>query len=128
MRPRPDPRGAALVDVVLVTLVLVPLVLGIVQVALVLHVRTTLAAAASEGARVAAAAGRSPADGVARARAQAATSLSGRYADDVAARRALVDGVPGVEVTIHAVVPALGLGGPAVELSVTGRATAETAW
>lgn len=118
-------RGTALVDLTLVTLVLVPVVLGIVQVALVLHVRTTLAAAASEGARLAATAGSGPADGIARARAQVAASLSERYARDVTAHRVLVDGAPGVEVTIHAVVPALGLGGPGVELTVTGRAVSE---
>ena len=44
-------RGAAVVDVVLVLAVLVPVVLGIMQVALVLHVRNTLVAAASEGPR-----------------------------------------------------------------------------
>lgn len=44
----------AVVDFVLVTVILVPLVLGIMQVALVLHVRNTLTSAASEGARYAA--------------------------------------------------------------------------
>ncbi len=47
----------------LVLLVLVPLFLGILQVALVLHVRNTLASAASEGARYGATADRGPADG-----------------------------------------------------------------
>ena len=66
-RPGPrDERGAAVVDVVLVLVVLVPLVLGVVQVALVMHVRNTLASAAAEGARYGAAQGRSPADAVAR--------------------------------------------------------------
>ena len=40
--------------------VLIPLVLGIIQVGLVLMVRNTLAAAASEGARLAATADRGP--------------------------------------------------------------------
>jgi len=55
-------RGAAVVDFVLVLVVLVPLVLGILQVALVMQVRNTLAAVASEGARVAATADRGPAE------------------------------------------------------------------
>jgi hypothetical protein len=38
----------------------------------------------------------------------------------------LVDGAPGVEVTVHAVVPALGIGGPAIELTVTGHAVEES--
>ena len=58
MRSRPSAaeheRGSAVVDFVLVMVVLVPLVLGIAQVGLVLHVRNTLTAAASDGARSAA--------------------------------------------------------------------------
>ena len=53
-------RGAAVVDFVLVLVVLVPVFLGILQVALVLFVRNTLAAAASEGARYAATLDRDP--------------------------------------------------------------------
>ena len=109
----------------LVLAVLVPLFLGILQVGLVLLVRNTLAAAASEGARYAATADRGPADGVARTRSQIAGALSGRFARSVQARAALVDGAPGVEVTVHVVVPALGLGGPAVALDVAGHAVEE---
>ncbi|MCR1782198.1 pilus assembly protein [Nocardioides carbamazepini] len=120
-----DERGSALVDFTLVTLLLVPLVLGLIQVALVLHVRATLAAAASEGARLAATADRGPGDGVARTRSQIADALAGRYAQDVEVRRVLVDGAPGVEIVVRAEVPALGLGGPAVGLTVAGRAVEE---
>ncbi|WP_436700008.1 TadE/TadG family type IV pilus assembly protein [Nocardioides sp. BYT-33-1] len=118
-------RGSALVDFTLVTLVLVPLVLGLVQVALVLHVRATLAAAASEGARLAATADRGPGDGVARTRAQIADALAGRFAQDVVVRRVLVEGAPGIEIVVRAEVPALGIGGPAVAVTVTGRAVEE---
>lgn len=118
-------RGAAVVDFVLVLVVLVPLVLGIIQVALVLHVRSVLAAAASEGARYAATADRGPADGIARTRAQIDDALAGSFAQDVSARPATVAGQPGIEVTVHAKVPALGLGGPAVTLTVSGRAVEE---
>ena len=122
---RRSERGSALVDFTLVMLLLVPLVLGILQVALVLHVRTTLAAAASEGARLAATADRGPADGVARTRAQIADAVGGRFARDVDVRTVMIDGAPGVEITVHAEVPALGLGGPAVSFSVSGRAVEE---
>ena len=118
-------RGAAVVDFVLVLVVLVPLFLGILQLALVLLVRNTLAAAASEGARYAATLDRTPADGVARTRAQITGALAARFAEDVDAERVLVDGAPGVAVTVRAVVPALGLGGPAVELTVSGHAIEE---
>jgi hypothetical protein len=118
-------RGAAVVDFVLVLVVLVPVFLGILQLGLVLLVRNTVAAAASEGARYAATIDRGPADGVARTRAQIEGALAERFADDVRADRVLVGGVPGVEVRVHLVVPALGLGGPAVELTVTGHAVEE---
>lgn len=119
--------GAAVVDFVLVSLVLVPLVLGIVQVALVLHVRNTLTAAATEGARYAATVDRRPADGVERTRAQIAGALADRFAGDVSAGVAEVDGLATIEVRARAVVPPLGLWGPGVELEVVGHGVRETA-
>ena len=80
-------RGAAVVDFVLVLVVLVPVFLGILQLALVLLVRNTLAAAASEGARYAATLDRSPADGAARTRAQIDGALAAKFAEDVRADR-----------------------------------------
>ena len=125
--PRRDrgQRGSAVVDFVLVLVVLVPVFLGILQVALVLLVRNTLASAASEGARYAATVDRGPDDGVARTRHQIDGAISGRFARDVSARTATVDGAEGVEVTVRAVVPALGIGGPGIALEVTGRAVEE---
>jgi Flp pilus assembly protein TadG len=118
-------RGAAIVDFVLVLAVLVPLFLGILQLALVLLVRNTLIAAASEGARYAATLDRDESDGVARTRAQIDGALAAKYAEDVDARPILIDGAAGIEVTVHAVVPALGLGGPGISLTVTGHAIEE---
>ena len=117
--------GAAVVDFVLVVVVLVPLVLGVLQVSLVLLVRNTLTAAASDGARYAATVGRGPSDGVARTRDQIAGALAARFADDVSARVVSVDGEPTVVVTVRASVPALGLGGPGVDLEVAGHAVQE---
>jgi Flp pilus assembly protein TadG len=96
-------------------------VLGILQVALVMHVRNTLASAASEGARLAATSDRGPADGAALTRAQIGGAISGRFAQDVSARQVGDE----VVVTVHARVPALGIGGPAVEIEVTGHAVEE---
>ena len=118
-------RGSAVVDFVLVLLVITPLFLGILQVALMLMVRNTLASAASEGARYAATLDRGPADGAARTRQQIDRAISGRFARDIEAETVLVDGAPGVRITVHATVPALGLGGPAVSLDVTGHAIEE---
>ena len=109
----------------LVLVVLVPLVLGILQVALVLFVRNTLASAAAEGARLAATSDRGPADGAALTREQIEGVVSGRFARDVVVRQVMVDGAPGTEVVVRASVPALGIGGPAVELEVSGHAVEE---
>ena len=124
-RREPGERGSAVVDFVLVLVVLVPVFLGILQVALVLLVRNTLASAASEGARYAATLDRGPDDGAARTRDQIDGAISGRFAQDVSAGTTTVDGAPGVEVTVRAVVPALGIGGPGIALEVTGHAVEE---
>lgn len=127
--PTPGPArsesGSAVVDFVLVVLVLVPLVLGVLQVGLTLFVRNTLAAAASEGARYAAMSGHSPHDGEVMARSQIQSVLAARFAESVVADRVLVAGSPGVRVSVHARVPVLGLGGPALELDMAGHAVAE---
>lgn len=120
-----DEAGSAVVDFVLVTMVLLPLVLGILQLALVLHVRNTLTAAASDGARLAATADRDLADGVVRTRSQISGAVSEKFARDVTARATLIDGQPAVEVGIVAEVPPLGLWGPGVRLEVAGRAIEE---
>jgi Flp pilus assembly protein TadG len=120
-------RGSAVVDFVLALVVLIPLVLGIVQVGLVLHVRNTLTSAASSGARQAATLDRGLADGVARTRAEIDGAISGRFARDVSARETRVAGAPGVVVTVSATVPPLGLWGPGVPLTVTGSAIEEVA-
>ena len=131
MRSRPSvgehERGSAVVDFVLVMVVLVPFVLGIAPVGLVLHVRNTLTAAASDGARAAAPLGATPADGVERARDLIRSGLANRYADDVSATITSVGGVPATEVVVHGRVPALGILGPTIELTMKGHAVQEVA-
>lgn len=114
-----------MVDFVLVVMVLVPLVLGILQVGLVLHVRNTLTAAASEGARYAATVDRSPDAGVQRTRSQISDALAGRFARDISAHTVTLDGAPAVEVAVRAEVPPLGIWGPAITLEVSGHAVEE---
>ena len=108
-------------------MVLVPLVLGLVQVGLVLHVRNTLTAAATEGARYGATIDRTPADGAARTREQVRGAIADRFAQDVTAGEETVDGVPTVVVHVRAVVPPLGLWGPGVGLDVAGHGVQEVA-
>jgi Flp pilus assembly protein TadG len=123
-RSRAD-DGSAVVDFVLVLVVLVPLFLGIVQVALVLHVRNTLTSAAAEGARYAATVDRPLEAGVARTRTQISAALASRFARDVTASQTSLDGVQVVRVDVAAEVPPLGLWGPAVRLAVSGHAMEE---
>ena len=124
---RHDESGSAVVDFVLVVVVLVPLFLGIIQVALVLHVRNTLTSAASEGARYAATVDRPPDAGIAKTRQQIAGAIAERFASDVTAAQVVVRGAPGIQVDVHAEVPALGLWGPGVLLVVSGHAVEEVA-
>jgi Flp pilus assembly protein TadG len=124
--PSRSERGSAVVDGVLVMVLLVPLLLGIVQVGLMLHVRNSLASAAADGARLAATLDSSTTDGVARTREQIAQSAGGSFVTSVQPRRVLLDGAPAIEIVVHAEVPALGLGGPAIGFDVTGRAVEET--
>jgi Flp pilus assembly protein TadG len=120
-----DEHGSAVVDFVLVLVVLIPLFLGILQVALVLLVRNTLSSAAAEGARYAATLDHDLADGRTRTHDQIAGALSGRFARSITVREVLVDGRPTVEVVVRATVPALGIGGPGVSLAVAGHAVEE---
>jgi Flp pilus assembly protein TadG len=115
-------RGSAVVDHVLVMALLVPLVLGIVQLGLVLHVRNTLAAAASDGARAGAPLGATSQDAVDRTRRMVSDSVSARFARSVRASETSVGGAPAVVVRVQARVPALGLFGPSVPIDVQGRA------
>ncbi|MFC6151571.1 MULTISPECIES: TadE/TadG family type IV pilus assembly protein [Mumia] len=109
----------------LVMVVLVPLVLAIVQLALVLHVRNTITAAAADGARAASRDGATLDLGAQRAREQISRALSPRYARDVVAERAAAGGQSLVVVRVRTTVPALGLFGATVEVDATGRAVLE---
>lgn len=119
---RAGERGSAVVDFVLVTPLLVLVALGVVQVALVLHVRATLTAAAAEGARAASLAGADPAAGEARTRQLLAGTIAGVRDITVAART--VDGLPVMVVRVAAELPLVGLLAPDL-LVVEGRALRE---
>jgi Flp pilus assembly protein TadG len=120
-----DDAGTAPVEFVLVGVLLSVLFLGLLQLGLALHVRNTLTAAAAEGARYAANADRSPADGVARTRDVIADTLSVSLGDDVHAGHEDVAGVPTVYVEVRATLPVVGLLGPPRGLVVRGHALRE---
>lgn len=119
-----DDRGSAVVEFVLVTPLVLLVALGVLQVALFLHVRTTLTAAAAEGARVAALHGSSLAAGERRVQAVLDGSMSAGTVNSVRARRSVVDGLQIAAVTVEARMPLLGLLGPS-GLRVTGHAVVE---
>jgi Flp pilus assembly protein TadG len=119
-------RGSAVVDFVLVSTILVPLFLGILQVGLFLYVRNTVTAAASEGAHYAAVLNRAPADGAARTQELIGGVVAGNLIDSVSADTTDIDGQPGVVVSVHAHMPPLGLWGPGISFTVQGHAVKET--
>ena len=122
-RARGD-EGSAVVEFALVTPLLLVLLLGVLQIALAMHVRATLTAAAAEGARVAALSGSSLSRGEQRTRDVLTDSLAGGGVAGVTASRERLEGVTVVEVTVTASLPLIGLLGP-TSLQVTGHAVQE---
>lgn len=118
-------RGSAVVEFTLVGVLLTVLFLGLLQLGLALHVRNTLAASAAEGARVAANADRSPADGAAAARELIRDSLADSFASGVTSGFETVDGVPTVYVQVDATLPVVGLLGPPRAIRLRGHALEE---
>lgn len=100
-------------------------VLAVVQLALVLHVRTLLTDAAAEGARYAALHGNDLAEGEERTAELIASTLPGSYADSIAAGVDSYGEVDLVTVTVSAPLPLVGLLGPGDTIVVTGRAVQE---
>lgn len=117
--------GTAVVDFVMILVVLLPMFAALLQLSLVLHVRNTLSSAAAEGARRAAVTGATPEDGTRKAAEQIVGTLNEKYADDIDIQLTTIGDAPAYEVIIRASVPALGLGGPAIEIEVSGNAIIE---
>ena len=118
-------RGSAPVEIVLVGGLLTLLTVSVLQLALALHVRSTLIDAAAEGARHAALADSSLAAGVERSRNLIGTAVGASYAREVSADLGTYAGHPVVVVTVRAPLPLLGLLGPDRVLEVSGRAALE---
>ncbi len=115
-----------MVEFVVVVPMLLLLLLGVLQVGLALHVRSTVTSAAAEGARAAALAGGDTR--VARARIDDAlsTSLASGVVERVSVTRVRRDGLAVVEVEVRARLPLIGLLGPQA-LVVQGHALVEDA-
>ena len=108
----------------LVTPILMGVALAVLQVALILHVRTTLTAAAAEGARASALVGADHLVGERRVRDVLATTIGSTLVREVTVWRERRAGAVVAAVGIDAVLPVVGLIGPTT-LHVDGHAVEE---
>jgi Flp pilus assembly protein TadG len=120
-----DDDGSAVVEFVLVSILVVVLFLALVQLAVALHVRNTLVAAAAEGARYAAAADRSPDEGAEYTARLIEKTLPSAFASDVTAGYEDVAGIPTIVVEVKTQLPVWGWIGPGGVLVVQGHAMEE---
>ena len=116
--------GSAIVDFVLVAPLLIAVALAILQVILVMHVRTVLTSAAAEGARAAALAGADPRAGERRARAIIDETIASDSVERIVVRRQMAGGATIMALDIEARLPLLGLLGPTV-MHVRGHSLQE---
>ena len=96
--------------------------LALIQLALVLHVRNTVADAASSAARYGALADRTAQDAQERAAQLIESALGAAYAQDVSASESEVNGMATLTVTVKAPLPLIGLLGPGESLQMSGHA------
>ena len=92
------------------------------QLVFALHVRNVLIDAASHGARYGTLADRGPADAQERTRELITSSVGARFAGDVTAVPAEVQGTPTLEVRVVAPLPIVGPFGPPGAIEVSGHA------
>ncbi|WAB82986.1 pilus assembly protein [Microcella daejeonensis] len=120
-----DDRGSAPVEFTLVGVLLTVVTLSVLQVALALHVRSTLIDAAAEGARYAALADSSLERGVERSRELIETALGPGYARDISVAVDDSSEIAIVTVSVRSPLPLVGLAGLDGTLEVSGRAALE---
>ncbi|KQX65655.1 TadE family protein [Angustibacter sp. Root456] len=128
MKRRAGDDGSAAVDFALVGGLLTLVFMSVVQLGLLLHVRSTLIDCTAEAARAGALAGHSASDSPMRLRQLLAAELGAGYASRVrvtGAERTTVGDVEVVTLTVSAPAPVVGLAGPTHGLVVTAHAVAE---
>ncbi len=124
MRRPGGERGSATVEFALVAPLVTVVAIAIIQLALTLHVRSTAASAAAEGARASALAGADLQAGERRARALLAATLADDLVSDVTATRQFEDGLAVVRLGIDLRLPLIGMLGPTA-MHVDGHALSE---
>jgi Flp pilus assembly protein TadG len=125
--PRGD-SGSSVVEFTLVAVLLVGLFLAVLQLAIVLHTRTVLVSAAQEGARHAANADRTPADGVLRTQQAIGEALGAGARGRMTVTplpAGTTAGLPVVGMQVSGAVPVLFLPLGPVHLTVSGHALDE---
>jgi Flp pilus assembly protein TadG len=125
-----DDRGSAVAEFVMISVLLVFLLFGVLQVAAILYVRSVVVSAASDGARYGANAGIDPVAGGPRASSLIATSLSAAVARDIPCQGARVidpgTGLATAKVDCRGEVRSILLPiGKLVSIEVTGESLAE---
>jgi Flp pilus assembly protein TadG len=127
-RTRGEDDGAAVVEFTLVSILLLTLFLGVLQVAFALHTRNVLVSAAQEGARYAANADRTPGEGVQRTREAIADALGGTVAgsmDVTPLPPSAPGGVPVVGMQVSGPLPLVLLPAGPLRITVRGHAVEE---
>ncbi|PYH00369.1 hypothetical protein CVV67_09640 [Arthrobacter stackebrandtii] len=114
--------GSAVVDFVLVSALVTVMFVALLQLTLVLHVRNTVADAASSAARYGALGDRTAEDARNRAAALVAAALGPGFVQDVSVSVGALDGMQVMTVSIKAPLPVIGLLGPSHALEVSGHA------
>lgn len=119
-----EERGSAVVEFTLVMPLVLIVMLGVLQLALAMHIRSTLISAAAEGARIAAMMGTDLAAGVERTEEILMNNMAGAAVTDVTAQRATRDGFHIITVDVTADLPLIGFFGP-TRMQFTGTAMDE---
>jgi Flp pilus assembly protein TadG len=120
-------RGNAPAEFVLVSVLLVALVLGSVQIVIIGYVRHALTSAAAEGARAGSLVDAQISEATSRTRTLIHSSLSPAYSQQVRATVTNSLGVPTLEVSVSAPFPALGLWSAGGVMEVSAHAPVEYA-
>lgn len=111
-----------MVDFVLVSALVTMMFLALIQLTLALHVRNTVADAASSAARYGALADRTPHDAQLRAQSLLESALGSGYAQKVEASVGQSGGLSILTVTVSTPLPVIGLLGIGGELTMSGHA------
>lgn len=111
-----------MVDFVLVGALVTVIFVALLQLALALHVRNTVADAASSAARYGALGDRTAADAQERAAYLVGTALGPNFVQDVSVSVETHNGLDVLRVSITAPLPLIGLFGPARSLEMSGHA------